>query len=185
MSSMPGHHASPTKEAVELAWTANAYLDCAIGCCSQILDEGWEKSAHHFRVPLHLAHVALELFFKAGIAIEGKDYRRTHDLRDLQAAYQQAGATVELPIPEYLANFIPRFFEVPAQQELFERGIVQPRSKSSAWHFERLRYHSDRSGAPFPELELPDLAKLKEDLELLHHAALQVVFHVWPKQTRE
>lgn len=170
-----------TSEAVELAWAANAYLHCAIGCCTQILDEGLECSAHHFRVPLHLAHLALELFFKAGIAIEGKRYRRTHDLGDLRSAYQEAGATIELPIPEYLAGLIPRFFEGDRQLELFEDKTVQSRSKPSAWHFERLRYYSDRSGVPFPELDPPDIRKLREDLEHLHHAALQIVIRVWPK----
>ena len=130
--------------------------------------------------------LAIELFFKAGLALEGKQYRRTHDLGDLRTAFEESGAQVRLPIPEDLERFIPKEFpSISTQRELFEPPPLQPVVQSSAWHFERLRYATDRQGKPFPDLDLPDIAHFKEELEQLQAAALKIMIRVWRTDDEE
>jgi hypothetical protein len=164
--------------AEELAWTANAYLDGAIYVCEGLLENEHENSSHHFRVPLHLGYLSLELYLKAGIALGGSLFSPTHDLDKLQREYDRAKTGIKLPTPSYFSGF------TPTSLDLFR----EHKAPTSSWHFERLRYSSDKSGVQFPKLEMADVRALNDDLHALHRAGSQLLFKTWrdrPKTKRK
>lgn len=160
------------EEADELSWIANAYLDCAIRLCESLVEDEFDRSLHHYRVPLHLAYLAIELYLKSGIRLRGQKFQLTHDLDKLQKQYDQAGLGIIFPIPRYLDQFIVR------SEDLF----TDDPAPTSAWHFERFRYNSDRKGVPFPELQLANLQELKKALEELHKAGMQIHHLIWKRK---
>lgn len=160
------------EEARDLAWAANAYLDCAMRLCESLVDDEYQDSTHHFRVPLHLAYLAIELYMKAGILLGGQRYAPTHDLNELQKQFDEVNLGIALPIPSYLDQFIPKAADL----------FIEDPALTSSRHFERFRYYADRRGNPFPELEIADLRELKRELEELHRAAWKILMSVWPKQ---
>src|SRR4051812_43370223 len=99
---MPTQLLETNEEAIELAWIGNAYLDCAIRLCDSLLDEDYELDIHRNRVPLHLAFLALELFYKAGLAATHNTYPQHHDLKELRQLYDLALPDVPIPMPAFL-----------------------------------------------------------------------------------
>jgi len=160
------------QDAVELCWTANAYLDCAVRICRSLIEEGHEQSIHHNRVPLHLAFLGLELYFKAGIAAAGREYPKHHDLATLQTLYSELWPAVHLPIPKYFENLLPSL-----TRDMFD-DVPTP---DLQWHFSRLRYSADRRGQPFPSLLMEDVAKLRDELEEISGYTLGVQQAIWKK----
>lgn len=158
------------EEAVELAWTANAYLDCAIRLCAYLLDEEYEQSIHHNRVPIHLAYLAIELYFKAGVSAARNEYPESHDLTELRELYKQAMPTWPLPLPSFIEKLMPS-----------KSGDLFP--DAPAWrvsrHFPRFRYYRDRNGRQFPELDLADIKQLYSELQDLHKSALSAMMEIW------
>lgn len=157
-------------EAIELSWTANAYLDCALRICRSLIEEGHEKSIHHNRVPLHLAFLGLELYFKAGISAARQEYPKHHDLAELQRLYSECWPSIPLPLPKFFDDLIPSM-----TPDLFA-DVSAP---DLQWHFVRLRYSADRGGHPFPRLPMEDIAKLSEELELISRYASQLQLKIW------
>lgn len=153
-------------EAIELAWTANAYVQSAAQLCSWLVDERYERDRHHYRVPLHVTYLALELGYKAGIAAANAPYSRSHDLVDLRAAYERHMPAIPLPIPTFIDRLLPQLTE-----ELFPD---QP-AATSTWQFTRFRYYADSRGRPFPELELADLQLLQQEIRELHTAITRLL----------
>jgi hypothetical protein len=157
-------------EAVELSWTANAYLDCALRICRSLIEEGHEKSIHHNRVPLHLAFLGLELYFKAGISAARQEYPKHHDLTKLQRLYSERWPGIPLSLPKFFDDLIPSmtpdFFDDVSTPDL-------------QWHFARLRYPVDRGGHPFPRLPMEDIEKLSEELELISRHASRLQLKIW------
>jgi hypothetical protein len=159
------HH----EEAIELSWTANAYLNCADRLCKELIDDECDRSLHHYRVPLHLTFLGLELFFKAGICAAGRHYPKHHDLAKLRALYADVMPDVPLPIPSYFEKLIPESLD------LFEE-LPAP---DLQLHFSRLRYASDRSGKRFPEHEIVDLKEFQKELDTLTYAAQRMQLKLW------
>lgn len=153
-------------------WIANAYVDCAIRLCESLVEDEFDRSLHHYCVPLHLTHLAIELYLKSGICLGGQKFKPTHDLDKLQKQYNQAGLGIIFPIPRYLDQFIVR------SEDLF----TDDPAPTSAWHFERFRYNSDRNGIPFPELQLASLQQLKKELEELHKAGMRIQQVIWKRK---
>lgn len=160
------------EEANELAWTANAYLDCAVRLCQSILDEGHEKSIHHNRVPLHLTNLAIELYFKAGLAAAQYNYPSNHELDELRKLYDQVMPDYPLPIPNFIEQLIPK-----QSENLFADHPIP----SSSLQFTRFRYYSDRSGRVFPNLAMADVRQLKIELENLHRSSFVLMMEIWRK----
>jgi hypothetical protein len=156
-------------EAIELSWTANAYLNCAERLCESLSKDDFEWCPHHCRVPLHLTFLGLELFFKAGIAASGRQYPKHHDLAELRGLYAVAIPDIPLPIPTYFEQRIPEsldlFSELPAPD--------------LQWHFARLRYPSERSGTRFPDTDMIDLKELQKELDSLTYATQRVQLRLW------
>jgi hypothetical protein len=157
------------EEAIELSWTANAYLNCADRLCKNLIEDEFDRSLHHYRVPLHLTFLGLELFFKAGICASGRSYPKHHDLAKLRALYAEVMPDVPLPIPGYFEKLIPESLD------LFEE-LPAP---DLQWHFARLRYASDRSGRRFPEHEMVDLKEFQQELDALTLATQRVQLKLW------
>lgn len=157
------------EEAIELSWTANAYLNCADRLCKDLIEDELDHSLHHYRVPLHLTFLGLELFFKAGICAAGRQYPRHHDLAKLRALYAEVMPDVSPPIPSYFEKLIPDSLD------LFEE-LPAP---DLQWHFARLRYASDRSGKRFPEHEIVDLREFQKELDSLTLVAQRVQLKLW------
>lgn len=157
------------EEAVELSWTANAYLNCAERLCKDLIENELDRSLHHYRVPLHLTFLGLELYFKAGICASGRQYPKHHDLARLRVLYAEVMPDVPLPIPSYFEKLIPDSLN------LFE-DLPAP---DLQWHFARLRYTSDRSGKRFPEHEMVDLKTFLTELDTLTLATQRVQFKLW------
>jgi hypothetical protein len=155
-----------SSEAVELAWTANAYLDSAEQLCEWIIENEYERSRHHHLVPLHLAYLGLELYFKAALAAVNGSYPRHHDLVELRKLYDVALPNDRLPIPSFIETLLP----LPIG-ELFPDDPAP----SAAWQFTRFRYFADSSGRPFPPLERADVQRLKDEISELHVAGLKVL----------
>jgi hypothetical protein len=157
------------REAGELSWMANAYLTSAVRLCDDILKQEWERSPHHCCVVLHLAYLALELWLKAGISAARRPYSRGHDLSQLRNEYLEVHGKRPLPIPSYFERLIPHthdlFSDYPAP--LIEQLFPQ------------LRYASDGRGHSYPDLELPDMRALSEELDSLHIAAAHVQREIW------
>jgi len=149
------------KEAIELAWIANAYMDGAERITEALIEDEHERSLHHFRVPLHLAHLAIELFLKAGICSAGRRPPATHDLQLLKEQYESVGGLPRLPVPSYLDEY------QSSHPDLFDPNLSKPPRRT----FERLRYYSDQAGRPYAQLELADLKQLQAELSQLHIAA--------------
>lgn len=148
-------------EAIELSWTASAYLDSAIRLCESLIEGGLEDSRYDNRVILHLVFLAAELSFKAGLAAAQVNYPKRHDLRLLRDAFS-AAVDVNLELPGFLHEVISdcenHFEEFPA-----------PRPEAS---FERYRYNSDHAGRAFPRLKMVDLRDLLVELKALKKGAL-------------
>jgi hypothetical protein len=162
--------------AEELAWTANAYLDGAMRICNGLLEDEHDQSSHHFRVPLHLAFLSLELYLKAGIALGRALFPATHDLDKLQRLYDKARVGIELPRPSYFSRFTPRSLEL----------FPDHKAPTMGQYFERLRYSSGKDGSLFPDLELADLSELKEELEKLHRNGLKLLLKtIEPRSARK
>jgi hypothetical protein len=142
-------------EAVELSWIANAYLDAAIRICASIVEDDNEEHFYLNRVPLHLAYLALELYYKAGLSAFKKRFPPTHDLQKLRTLYAEAVPDIPLPIPSFIQSQIVR------TEDLF----LEDPGLSITDQFTRYRYYSDRKGNPFPELEPVDIPELYEELE--------------------
>jgi len=159
----------PRAEAVELSWIANAYLDCAERLCKVLIKDNLDRSLHHYRVPLHLTFLGLELFFKAGISASGRQYPKHHDLAQLRILYAEAMPDTPLPIPSYFEKLIPDSLD------LFQ-DLPAP---DLQWHFARLRYTSDRKGNRFPEHDLVDIEEFLKELETLSLATQRVQFKLW------
>ena len=155
-------------EAVELLSIAGAYLDCGIQLCESLL-EGETNDVHRNRVPLHLAHVALELYFKAGLLAAGHTYPRTHDIVALQREYEQALPECPLRLPRFVEDTIPTTLELFADMP----------STESRFQYERFRYYADKQGRPWPELPKVDLEQLTRDLEKLNRDAAKATFEIW------
>lgn len=155
------------EEAVELAWTGNAYLDCARRICSSLLEDGDESSIHHNRVPLHLIHVALELFYKSSLMAVRRHYPPIHDLVKLESEYRSALPELPLELPSFLHSL--------ASPDLFE----SKRPKPSEVQHERYRYFSDRTGRPFPELDMVNLQQLQKDIDSLSRNANKIMQGIW------
>jgi hypothetical protein len=160
---------SHDEEAIELSCTANAYLNCAERLCANLIEDKCDRSLHHYRVPLHLTFLGLELFFKAGICASGRQYPKHHDLAKLRALYAEVMPDVPLPIPSYFEKLIPEsldlFADLPAPD--------------LQWHFARLRYASDRRGKRFPEHERVDLKEFQKELDTLTFATQRVQLKLW------
>jgi len=159
------------KEAIELSWTANAYLDCAQRLCKALIDEEYERSIHHNRFPLHLAFLALELWFKAGLAAAQRPYPKHHDLAKLRQLYLQAMPDIPLSLPSFFEKLIP------TSRDLFEERPAP----DLEYHFARLRYSSDRRGQPYPELAMADLSELRDELENPARATHAAQMRIWKK----
>ena len=157
-------------EAIELSWTANAYVDCALRICRSLIEDGHEKSIHHIGFPLHLAFLGLELFFKAGISAARQDYPKHHDLAALQARYSELWPRVPLPIPKFFDDLLPS-----TTSDMFD-PVAAP---DLQWHFARLRYSADRSGHLFPRLPMEDLEKLRDELEVISGYASRLQLEIW------
>lgn len=161
--------------AEELAWTANAYLDGAMRICEGLLEDEHDQSSHHFRVPLHLAYLALELYLKAGISLGRALFPATHDLDKLQRLYDKAKVGIKLPRPSYFEKFTPRSLEL----------CPGPTAPTMIQYFERLRYSSGRDGSLHPDLELADLKELKQELDELHRNGLRLLLKtIEPRSVR-
>jgi hypothetical protein len=163
------------EEAVELAWIGNAYLYGARELCTRLIDDDHERSLHHFRVPLHLAYLALELFYKSGIASSGQIYPTHHRLRELERDFKKTVPSLDVPIPTYLAQLLPRDLD-PYTQEMFP-DLPLPREADGPL-FERLRYVSGRNRVRFRDLELADLRSLQEDLDKMSDTATRLLLHL-------
>jgi hypothetical protein len=160
--------ANPPHEAVELSWIANAYLDSAERLCAKLVADNLDDSAYHYRVPLHLAFLGLELFFKAGICAAGHQYPRHHDLVKLRTLYIEVMPDVPIAIPNY--------FEMQRHDSLdlfddFPTVDLQ-------WHFARLRYASDRNGRRFPKHEFADLKEFQRELDTLTYSTQRLHFKI-------
>ena len=153
-------------EAVELSWIANAYLDSAERLCAKLIDDDLDRSAYHYRVPLHLTFLGLELFYKAGICAAGRQYPRHHDLAKLRILYAEVMPEVPLPIPSYFEK------QIRESLDLFE----ELPTADLQWHFARLRYTSDRSGKRFPKHEFADLKEFQKELDALTWATQRAHF---------
>lgn len=160
------------EEAVELAWTANAYLDSALCLCASLLEEGQERSIHHNRVPLHLAYLAMELYFKAGLCAVRNDYPKNHDLTELRDLYEQALPNWPLPMPSFIEKLMPS-----KSVDLFEDAPAWRVSQ----HFPRFRYYRDREGRQFPELAMADIRLLHSELRDLQRPAFSTMIEIWRK----
>ncbi len=159
------------QEAMELSWSANAYLDCAGRLCNNLIDGHLVRSPHHCRVALHLAFLALELWFKSALAAVQCSYPARHDLDGLRKLYNRVMPDIPLPIPSYLDDLIPR------SGALF----ADAKAPSLEQHFLRLRYPSDRHGRPYPDLQMLDLAVLAVELNRLSWEAQKVQLKIWVK----
>jgi hypothetical protein len=159
----------------ELVWTANSYIDGAIYVCEALIKDSREESPHDFRVPLHLAYLAVELFLKAGIAFSGKQFSVTHDLDKLQQEYDSSTLGFDLPIPSYFSRFT-----TPATLDLFKND----KAPGASQHFERLRYGTNRSGMRYPDLEIANLAQLNDELHSLHSAGSRLLWKICDVERR-
>jgi hypothetical protein len=170
------------QEAMELSWSANAYLACAGRLCNNLIDDHLVRSPHHCRVALHLAFLALELWFKSALAAVQCSYPARHNLDELRKLYNRVMPDIPLAIPSYLEDLIPRSGDLFANAKA--PGLEQ--------HFLRLRYASDRHGPSFDgRLALSATPSAQSSVEILWviHVGYQVdvfappaPFTIYPKQ---
>ena len=77
----------PSQEAVELAWTANAYVDASIDLCDKLMEDEDDQNIYSNRVVLHLVFLGLELCYKAGIESFSNKKPKGHELKLLRDEY--------------------------------------------------------------------------------------------------
>jgi hypothetical protein len=109
--------------------------------CRSLIEDGHEKSIHHNRVPLHLAFLGLELYFKAGISAARREYPKHHDLAELQQMYADLWPDIPLPIPKFFDDLIPS-----RSRDLFDDVPVP----DLQWHFARAEVFGRCAWLPVP-----------------------------------
>ncbi len=154
--------AARSKEAHELAWVANGYLQSALYLAEKMQEEDATNDEYHRRVPLYLCHHALEVLYKAAMVDEGKPCPLTHDLAKLRAECQFGVPDTAFPVPHWLMDETPRTADLfPDLPGVYFGNL-----------YERVRYTSDTKGRrlePFPDLDMSDV--VSDILELKRASA--------------
>jgi hypothetical protein len=142
--------AARSKEAHELAWVANGYLQSALYLAEKMREEDTTNDPYHRRVPLYLCHHALEVLYKAALVDEGRRCPLTHDLAKLRAECVASISDTDFPVPTWLIDTTPRTASLfPDLPVMYFENL-----------YERVRYASDTKGRrlpPFPDLDLGEV----------------------------
>ena len=171
----PTHTPERDFEIRELAWIANSFLLAAMELTEAVVEDPDSNHAHRARVPMYLAHHAVELLYKSGLLNAGLEIKG-HSLKELRELCVDHVPECRFELPPWLE--VEPEPEQP-NYELFPPALLDPVPKLiRADIHQRLRYVSDLKGRKLDPPADVDFRTLHEQISELQRASLLAVLRL-------